>query len=558
MLGNKSSYKLSLLGAFRFESADGTKVTITSKRGRALLAILAVAPKAERSRRWIESVLWGTRSPQQAQASLRKEVFNLRRALGDDGQSILGADANAVWLDLDLVAIDALDQGASSDEVFLEGLDLDGEEGFEDWLRERRQEFAQTAGTRSDTPGPPTHSATAAQPLHLAIAVLPFEIEASDEKLEIAAFGIGEELISRLSRLRWLPVIARSSSFSVPAEERSANLAGKRLGARYIIEGKLKPDGAGYRLQIGLSDAQSGLVIWSEAILLERVDDLSSIDTALAGITAALDHKVDQSEQSRAVQDHLQHGDVTQLVWQARWHFSKLTDDGMEEAHRLLDRAQELAPASAEIMVEKAWLTIRDLWLKRGSYEEFRTLRKLAQKARNADPDNARGYMVCGITEFWMHKPERAEQLLCRAIELNPSLVMAHAQLGSSLHHRGECEQAIVTLDTAIRLSPNDQDLFFTEGELAMAHLAIGNLEEAVDHADESLARRAAYWLAHVAKINALVRQEEWDEAAEAYDDLHDAQPAFRDHFIDWLPYSDASSNADLREGLNLVRSRRD
>ncbi|MEM6474714.1 MAG: tetratricopeptide repeat protein, partial [Pseudomonadota bacterium] len=373
-----------------------------------------------------------------------------------------------------------------------------------------------------------------------------------------AAFGIAEDLINRLSRLRWLPVIARSSSFSIPPEARSPREAGARLGARYVIEGSLNPAGDGFAMRIGLTDAQNGTLVWSDAVELAQLDGRSNLETAMAGITAALDHRVDQSEQSRALVSQADNGDARQLVWQARWHFAKLTDEAMHEAERLLDSAKALAPMSAEILIEQAWLTIRKLWLRRGTHDEIRSLRKLAQRASNADPDDARGYMVCGIAEFWLQQPDRAERLFKRAIELNPSLVMAHAQLGSCLHHRGACEEAIATLERARRLSPNDQDLFFTQGELAMAHLMLGQCEKAIDHAEASLARRAAYWSAHVAKINAHVRLEQWEAARTGYDELMEAQPLFRPHFIDWLPYRDASTNAALREGLNLARPQDD
>ena len=554
MLGTKSSYKLSLLGAFRFENRAGERIQVTSKRARALLALLVLAPNGERSRRWLESMLWSARSAVQAQASLRKELFNLRRLLGEDEPALIGADANSIWIDCDAISVDVLKAAPLADSLFLEGLDLEGEEAFEDWLRERRQELA----ARSDTDIAASSKPTASRNLDLAVAVLPFEVESGSDDLEISAFGIGEELINRLSRLRWLPVIARSSSFSVPPEARTAREAGALLGARYVIEGSLKPMNEGFRLQIGLGDAQSGQLIWSEGYDLDRVDDFASIEASLAGITAALDHKVDQSEQSRALTMQSDYADVLQLVWQARWHFSKLTEQGMDEAGRLLDQAHKLAPMSAEILIEQAWLTIRNLWLRRGTPDEIRALRKFAQKASNADPDDARGYMVCGIAEFWLYRPERAERLLRRAIDLNPSLVMAHAQLGSCLHHQGACEDAIATLQRARRLSLNDQDLFFTEGELAMAHLALENFEAAIDHAEASLARRAAYWSAHVAKINALIGLNRWDAARSAHDELMEVQPDFRAHFIDWLPYADAAFNAQLREGLNQARARHD
>jgi TolB-like protein len=556
-------YRLSLLGSFWFENPQGERIMISSKRSRALLGMLATADKGERSRRWLETNLWANRSGEQAKASLRKELFNLRKLFGDAADDIIGADANSIWLNLDALEIDVRQDDIASNEAFLEGLDLRGEDAFEDWLRERRAEFSAefearvvapkpTNQTNAQPPAPPSASTEGANP---AIAVLPFRFEPPNEELDYVAFGIGEELINRLSRLRWLSVIARSSSFAAAINGLDARAAGKALGARYVVEGSFRPAGKQFRFQIALTDASTGRSLWSETVAIDQITDMEAVEAALDGIAAALDQRVDQSEQLRAVSAQSDQPEVRKLVWRARWHFAKLTGEDMEVAAELLDKAEQLEPASAEILIEKAWLQARRLWLNRGAYDEIRALRRLAQKASIADPDDARGYMIAGIAEFWLQQPERAEKLFERAIDLNPSLVMAHAQLGSCWHHRGKSAKAVEALETARSLSPNDQDLFYTEGELAMAYLGLGEPEKALAHAEASLARRAAYWSSHVAKINALVALGDMSGAQQAYEELMLSQPRFAPHFIDWLPYRDIARNEALREGLNQAAS---
>ncbi len=330
------------------------------------------------------------------------------------------------------------------------------------------------------------------------------------------------------------------------------------MGARYIVEGTVKTAPQGFVLSISLTDGDSGQSLWTDNIALDAIEDPLAIETALTGIAAALDHRIDQSEQMRALAGGSTNAGLRQLIWKARWHLAQLSSQDLAEAAALLDRAARLSPASPEVLIEKAWLTVRQLWLNRGTDSDIRGLRKAAQRAILADPDDARGHMIAGIAEFWLHQPSRAEGLLRRAVELNPSLVMAHAQLGSALHHSGLADEAIVCLETARRLSPNDVDLFFTEGELAMAHLALGNFDKAIDHAEASLARRAAYWSSHVAKINALVMLGRLPEAQAAYADLLESQPQFEPRFIDWLPYRDTSRNAALKKGLNQATPQTD
>ena len=550
--GTGPLFKLSLIGPFSLETADGVRVGVSSKRGQALLALLATSAKGERARGWLESMLWCDRPAEQAKSSLRKELSNLRKVVNAYGAQLLNADNALVWLTMDALEIEA--QPAHGDQEFLEGLDIPGEEVFEDWLRDQRMavkaalDLHKLAAVTTPTPVPEEVVTPSAKP---SIAVLPFSAAMAGGDLEYAVHGLIEDLINRLSRLRWLPVIAKSSSFALEKGAGDARSAGEKLGARYIVEGTVRPLEHGYRLTVTLSDTQVLQTLWSDTIDLPDLMDVSAIDAPLAGITASLDHRIDQSEQQRALKQAEGNENIQALIWKARWHLVRLTDADIARAHELLDQAQAIEPNAPEVLIEKAWLEIRRLWLHRASEEDIRSVRKMAQKAIFADPDDARGHMIAGIAEFWLRQPLRAEGLLRRAIELNPSLVMAHAQLGSALHHIGNRAEAIEALETAKRLSPNDFDLFFVEGELAMAHWGEGNFEQAILHAEASLSRRAAYWSAHVAKINALLGLDELAEAKRAYHELLGAMPNFSPKFVDWLPYLDASNNAALREGLN-------
>ena len=556
--GERPTFKIYLAGPFTLTAPDGSRIIISSKRGQALLALLAAAPNAERSRRWLETILWCDRAAEQAKASLRKELSNLRKILAPVTPELIDADNGRIWLNADAVWIDLVDGNPDPTEQFLEGLDLPGEESFEDWLRAQRSELANRDTPRALTAAQlNTPTATATPNGQLAIAVLPFRLEPELAEREYAALGLAEDLINRLSRLRWLPVIARSSSFAIGSAPVDIRAAGRALEASYIVEGVIRHGADATTLCISLSHADSGRVQWSENLPLDTIDSTATLAPVLDGITAALDHKIDQREQMRAAAAHSDIAagsrDIRHLIWKARWHLVRLTNEDTAIASDLLAQASKIDPSSSEVLIEQAWLTVRRLWLHRGSEDEIRALRKLAQRAIFADPDDARGHMIAGIAEFWLGQPLRAEGLLRRAVELNPSLVMAHAQLGSSLHHKGDRLEAIAALETARRLSPNDFDLFFTEGELAMAHLGEGNLDAAIHHADASLSRRAAYWSSHVAKINGLVGLDRMAEASRAYRDLKEAQPGFTASYIDWLPYLDPGRNRALKDGLNLA-----
>ena len=115
------------------------RVNITSKKGMALLATLATADRMERSRVWLQDLLWGSRGYKQSQSSLRREVSNLRSALAEANLNILKSDHRMVGIIEGTVHTDLESKrGHSTHWQFCEGLDLANEEGFEDWLREMR------------------------------------------------------------------------------------------------------------------------------------------------------------------------------------------------------------------------------------------------------------------------------------------------------------------------------------------------------------------------------------------------------------------------------------
>ena len=562
-------FRLQLLGPFRMAAPDGTRIEISSRKGQALIALLAVSGNGERTRSWLQSLLWGSRLPDQASASLRSELSGLRSALNTADADLLGSDKARVWLDLSRFDIDLRDLGQvdTGRGELLEGLDIAGEEAFEDWLREERtrtvalharaarQQADQTR--RDEIAVPPANEAERFADLP-ALAVLPFANLTGDAPRDILAEGISEDLIDRLSRLRWLPIIARSSSFSVRDADPDPRKVGALLGARYVLEGRLRGSGGQLTLAASLADSESGTVLWSSKLALGDSDAPEAIEALLSGLTSALSSRIDLEEQTRALRKPQADLKVQDLIWRGRWHLNRMTREDSRLARECFAEALRQEPNSPEAIIQSTWARVWDLWVQRGEGDDIRDMRQMAQRAIIADCDDARGHMLAGIAEIWLRQPLRAEALLTRAIALNPSLVMAYVQLGTSLRLRDETERAIEALRTAIRLSPNDHDMFFIACELAAALLLNGRYDEALVHADHAMSRRAAYWFAHVVKVNALVRLDRQADAKAALADLMLAKRDFTEHFIEWQPYVDPRNNQFLKDGLNLAATWRD
>jgi DNA-binding SARP family transcriptional activator len=158
---------MSLFGSFHLEGPNGENLTPRGQKARALLALVALAKRGQRSRIWLCSKLWSDRPAEQAYASLRQALAEIRKALGVYSESILGADKFDVSLDLSKVSVDAVElrlalteKGLQHAEVpqedFLEGLNV-GDEEFEEWLTIERSRWA-------DVRDELEYSQTAAQP----------------------------------------------------------------------------------------------------------------------------------------------------------------------------------------------------------------------------------------------------------------------------------------------------------------------------------------------------------------------------------------------------------
>lgn len=574
MTGASPPYTLNLMGAFRLFGPDGQRVEIASRKGVALVATLATAGDGERTRSWLQDKLWGTRQQSQAQGSLRRELSDLRKKLNFGSAPLLICDRDRVRLDLERVVLDIEDpdrraNGAVQD--FLEGIDIPGEDGFEEWLREQRsalrarvapQPAAAPPARPIGSPEVPASGVDLSQPApgfdgRPALAVLPLANLTGNPANGYLAEGISEDLIDRLSRLRWLPVIARSSSFSFGASELDRGSISRRLGARYLLEGRLRRAPDGFALTASLSDAETGQVLWSPRLALPSASLIESLEPLVNDLVSVLDGRIDHAEQARARSGDRSNDELSlyELIWRGRWHLNRLTRADNEAANELFARALAIDPNCPEALIQATFRLGWSIWAQRGVDDEIAHMRKLAQRAIQADFEDGRGHMLAGIAEMWLKRPAPAIALLRQAIELNPSLSLAHVQLGTCYDLSGDAEAAVAQLKTGIRLSPNDVHLFLALAELGLAYSMLGEWDEAVRHADLALTRRPAYWYAHVIKVNALVRRGDLAGARRALGDLLRVKPNFSFEYMGWIPFVDRKWLDRLQDGLSIAAS---
>jgi TolB-like protein len=551
-------FSLGLLGPFRLLNPEGERIEIPSKKGVAVVAMLAMAKNGERTRGWLQDKLWGKRQHPEARGSLRRELSNLRKQLNRQAVPLLTFERDRVKLRLEAIEVDARHAHGITDE-FLEGLDIVGEEGFEEWLREQRVTLARSRNsavpqpssvprTQADADGRaidplPSHIVDTLQPPFgsggsPALAVMPFENMTGKDELNYIAEGISEELINRLSRVRWLPVIGRSSSFSFPSST-DRRVVGKNLGAKYLLEGRLREQQGTYWINASLCLSESGQSVWSQRFVLPSLAEINSFEQLTMELVAHLDNRIDYAEQIQTRSKRQDTLTVSDLIWRGRWHLNRLSREGAEIAGKLFSKALALDPESTEALVQATFCLAWSIWAGRQSEAKILEMRKLAQRAILADCDDGRAHMLAGMAEMWLRKPFPAEELLRKAIDLNPSLALAHAELGSCRNLVGKPDDAIAELTLAMRLSPNDLHVFYPLGEMAMSHCMRGDWKEAAELAERALMRRPGYWYAQMIRVAALSEAGNGEGARRAFAELILAKPDFSRRYIEWLPFTE-------------------
>lgn len=552
MTEGAAKFRLELVGSFRLFAPDGSRIPVSAKRSRILLAMLATARSGERSRHWLHERIWGSRHRAQAQASLRRELSNLRPLVNIAERPLVLADHETIGLDLASVEIDIRDPQklARARGEFLEGIDIAWEEGFEDWLREERQavdaerEAAQAyrvAGTEIILPEAP--------PAMTGRPTLSVVVQQQELQIEQSAIleGIADDLAERIARLRWLPLVGAPAGTLRIDEPESLERAGKVLGVDYLLHCRLGPRRT---FLLALSEARNGRLMWSSRYSLGEPVAVIEVEQIATDAVAALSMQIETDQQQRVRDRGIHHLNADELVWRARWHMRRLTREDSRIAEELLGMAAQSRPGSAEVMIERGYAEGWKLWNQGAPAAPIEELRRRIVAARDTDPYDARAWLLLGILDMWLSRHDSAISLMREAIQLNPSLSFGYGHLGSCHSLMGQPKEGISLLRTALRLNPLDMQNFHQYGELALASLMLGDCATAVSEADGALARRPGYLYAHALKIAALWTSDDKPRARKAAAALVRIRPGYDPIALEWLPFRDRSWNYRLRQAV--------
>jgi adenylate cyclase len=385
------------------------------------------------------------------------------------------------------------------------------------------------------------------------VAVLPFNNMSGDPEQEYFSDGIAEDIITDLSKVGGLIVIARNSSFGYKGKSPDIRVVGRELGVRSVLEGSVRRAGNRVRITAQLIDAATGGHVWADRYDRDLTDIFAVQDEVTRSIVDALKVKLTPSEAQRiagAPTDNLEAYDLCQKG-RALGLSPNINGKICAQAVELLTHAIALDPGYAEAY---AWLALAHVlnFSNRWTGDADASLRlsdELAGKAIAADPNEPIAYLAAAVSAQFLRDHDRASAALDKALQLSPNLALALLTRGTLAVYSGQPAAAIPALERGMRLDPafSQQYLQF----LGLAHLLMGNYETAATAFKERILLAPQTDSGRSALASALGHLGEFDEARRVWAELRQINPRYSlDERLGLSPFKNQADVDRIREGL--------
>ena len=345
------------------------------------------------------------------------------------------------------------------------------------------------------------------------VAVLPFANMSGDPEQEYFADGMVEEIITALSRIRWLFVIARNSTFTYKGRAVDVKQIGRELGVRYVLEGSVRKGGNRVRITAQLIDATNGAHLWADRFdgSLEDVFELQ--DKVAISVAGVIEPTLRHSEIERARRKRPDSLDAYDLYLRALPDAFAAMPEDADKALALLGKAIELEPDFAAAHAIIAFCH-EQRYLRGGMQEETRIAAlRHARQAIAAGGDDAAALATAGfVIAVCGRDYEAALAAFDRSFALSSSSALALGFSSIVRAWKGDDAIAVEQANRALRLSPFDPQRNLPHVGLAYAHFAAGRFEETVAAASlatQSNPRFIVPIILHAAALGCLDRSED-------------------------------------------------
>ena len=407
------------------------------------------------------------------------------------------------------------------------------------------QKVASTSQASRPLSGPPDKPS---------IAVLAFNNMSGEPEQEYFSDGISEDIITDLSKLSELNVIARNSSFTYKGKPVDVKRVGRELGVRYVLEGSVRKAGNRVRVTGQLIDAASGAHIWADRFDRDLTDIFAVQDELTQEIISALKIKLSEGEKALLVAGGTKNVDAHDLFLRGRelMFGSKRDRDIFEQFMSCFRRAIELDPnyASAYAGLGMGYsFDYQNHWSD-APEKSLDQAQRLVDEAIAKDDKDAFARFVAAVVATWKKDYERWARESDRALALNPNYALALLTRGNVHIYTGEPAKAIPYIERAMRLDPdllNGQYVHF----LGTAYFVAGEYETAATCFKDRITINPTTDLSRAFLASALGHLGRVDEARRVWGDLKEINPRYSYvNHIGRLPFKNPADANKFTDGL--------
>ena len=323
---------------------------------------------------------------------------------------------------------------------------------------------------------------------HGSIAVLPFDVMSEDQGEVHFADGLVEELITRLSRWRWFPVIARQSSFAYRGKANDLMQVGRELGATYLVEGSVRRSGEKLRVTAQLIDARTNKHLLAESYDGEMKDAFEIQDEISQAIAGVIHPELMRSQARIARAAPPNEIDAWQIAMAGLAEIEQREQEACRKGIELCSRAIALDSRSLIAAFALTMGHYQQLAFQWGTdpAASMQAVLEHAALCKQIAPDDPYSCLAAGTAYMLQGKVELALDALTEATERNPSSARAWSFLGQLVGMQGDPEKGIEYLERAVRLSPRDPGMFSMLTAIGVCHFAAGRLTDACHYLHRS------------------------------------------------------------------------
>ena len=371
------------------------------------------------------------------------------------------------------------------------------------------------------------------------IGVLPFVNMTGDPGQEYFSDGITEEIITGLSKVPGLIVIARNSTFSYKGKSVKVQQVGQELHVRYVLEGSVRRAGDQVRITVQLVDATTGHHLWAERYDRSLKDIFAIQDEISVNVMRAMQLELIEGKQAcEWIKRGSQKIEAYEKGMKGMELFRLFSPEGNIQAKKIFEECIALDSDYPGPYVMLAWTQLTAVyngWSK-SPEESITQALELAQRAIALDSSQADAFSLLGNIYLLTHQYEKAITEGERAVALNPNGADSHVWLAMILTSSGKPEDAIELIYKAIRLNPFPPNWYFMS--LGNAYFLMGEFNQAIEAYKKALQRSPNFLLAHIGLAASCSAANHAEDARVATSQILKIDPKFSlEAFSSGLPY---------------------